>query len=77
MLENLNFSDDPALRTREAAKYLGIKSLTTFYQHIKNGSLPQGALIGRARVWRRSTLNTFLDIAFSKPDDSKAESEHV
>ncbi len=62
-----SFADDPALRAKQAMAYLSLRSPTSFYALVKSGDLPQGIIIGgRARVWRRSWLNAYLDACQSK-----------
>lgn len=51
---------DPALRAAQAQAYLGLRH-SSFYKLIADGKLRQGVLIGRARIWRRSWLDEFLD----------------
>lgn len=57
-----NSIDDPALRIEEAAAYIGV-ARTTFYALINSGQIPPGLKFGRSPLWRRSTLNAFLDKA--------------
>ena len=60
LMESNSQQGDPALRAQAAQAYLGIRH-SLFYRLIREGRLPQGVCLGRARVWRRSWLDRFLD----------------
>ena len=52
--------DDPILRPRDAATYLGV-GLTMLYQLVRDKKLPRAIKVGhRASGWRRSALNAYI-----------------
>ena len=53
--------DDPAMKLIDAAAYIGV-GRTKFCTLVNTGLLPRGIRLGGGfPVWRRSTLNEFLD----------------
>ena len=67
--QNVQTVYDPAMRPKDASKYLGI-SLSRFWGLVAEGKVPQGRkLSAHCRVWRLSELNRVLD------GQEKAEAE--
>lgn len=53
---------DPLLRAREGAALLGI-SISTFWRHVQEGTIPQPVRVGGATRWPASEIQAVIEKA--------------